>query len=95
MVELDPVLRGSKKRKPLKKTIRIKMARGQKWLCGKCHEHMEEDDFDIHHKDGNPSNDNIRNLVAMHIKCHRKESRKQGKKRSSNPSNIDIHTKWI
>lgn len=95
MVELDPILRGSKKRRSLKKTIRIKIARGQKWLCGKCHERMEKDDFDIHHKDGDHSNDNVRNLVAMHVKCHRKESRKQGKTRNEKPTNININTKWI
>lgn len=41
-------------------------------MCYGCKRQIESDDaFDIHHKDGDPSNNNITNLKVMHVKCHR------------------------
>jgi len=44
--------------------------RGQGWKCKKCGVSIKSGGH-IHHKDGNPNNNRIGNLVAICAKCHR------------------------
>ncbi len=52
-------------------------------MCDGCKRQITSDDaYDIHHKDGDSSNNNITNLKVMHVKCHRgiNNKKKKGKK---------------
>jgi len=72
-----------KKRKPLKKNQKEKIARGQNWICERCQKKIEPLTFDIHHRDGISSNNTVGNLVALCVKCHREVTQKQNK--ANNP----------
>jgi hypothetical protein len=39
-------------------------------LCFFCDEEVTPDELQVHHKDGNHKNDNLRNLVPAHENCH-------------------------
>lgn len=99
MVKLDPILRGNseKKRKPISKAIRIRIARGQRWECGKCGTNISDMMFDVDHKNNNPNDNSISNLWALCLKCHRKKTIKKSKTNSKKKrdENVTIHTRWI
>lgn len=99
LVKLDPILSGEKRkrRKPLNKSTRIRIARGQRWKCGKCGTDISDIMFDIDHKNSNPDDNNISNLWALCLKCHRKKTIKKSKidSKKKRDNNITIHTKWI
>ena len=40
------------------------------WPCDFCKKEVLAVDLDIHHRDGDHSNDNPENLVAAHRSCH-------------------------
>ena len=54
------------------------LKRGQGWICGneKCPHGKDgkpasiKSGGHIHHKDGNPKNNDIRNIIALCRKCH-------------------------
>ena len=72
----------NKTRKRLTRPTKIQVARGQNFMCYGCKRQIENDDaFDIHHNDGDPSNNNITNLKVMHVKCHRGINSKKKKKK--------------
>jgi len=71
-----------KKRKALSKNQKERIARGQDWKCGRCQEKIEPLGFDIHHRDKDSSNNDIANLVAYCVKCHRIVTQKQNKENS-------------
>ena len=52
--------------------------RGQNWECKLCHKSIKHGGH-IHHKDGNPNNNKIGNLIAVCATCHRRIT--PGKKR--------------
>lgn len=54
----------------LTKELKDRVKRGQHWKCKKCGKSIKSGG-QIHHKDGNHSNNDIRNLVALCTKCHR------------------------
>lgn len=57
---------------------KIQVARGQNFMCYGCKSQIENDDaYDVHHKDGNPSNNNIANLTVVHVGCHKKINNKK------------------
>jgi len=64
-------------RKKLRRPQKLRIARGQNWICGRCQEKMDEMGFDIHHKDKDPSNNDIANLEAFCVPCHRKVTQKE------------------
>lgn len=44
----------------------------QKGICPGCHQVIEHDEeIDLHHKDGNHSNNQLANVVFVHPNCHR------------------------
>ncbi|MHB8603534.1 MAG: HNH endonuclease [Nitrosotalea sp.] len=67
------IFSGNKKtRKRLVRPTKIQVARGQNFMCYGCNLQIQsEDAYDVYHKDGNPSNNNIENLKVVHVKCHR------------------------
>lgn len=76
----------NKTRKRLTHPTKIQIARGQNFMCYGCKRQIESDDaFDIHHKDGDPSNNDIANLKVMHVKCHGgiNNKKKKGKKKTN------------
>ena len=77
----DPLDLAKKKRKPLRKVQKERIARGQNWKCGRCQNKIEPLSFDIHHKDGNAGNNDIANLEALCVKCHRVVTQKENKKK--------------
>ena len=74
---------GKKKRKKLSKPQKLKIAKGQDWICDKCKKKFEPFTFDIHHRDGISSNNSIGNLTALCVKCHREETQKQNRKKDT------------
>ena len=60
-----------KGRKKISHKYKIQIAEGQHWKCKKCSRSINENEFDIDHKDGNPRNNDITNLRALCVKCHR------------------------
>ena len=64
-------------RKKLRRPQKLRIARGQNWICGRCQEKMDEMGFDIHHKDKDTSNNDIANLEALCVPCHRKVTQKE------------------
>ena len=71
------------------------LKRGQGWKCGnkRCTHGKDgkrasiKSGGQIHHKDGNPSNSNINNLIALCQKCHAKIK--------SRGNEIDKFDKWL
>ena len=64
-------------------TLHTKIARRQKYRCGRCHLYFQNQDrIELHHMDGNPRNNLYRNLLAVHRFCHQLEAnhgvKKQG-----------------
>jgi len=76
-------LESSNDRKKVSKAQKQKIAKGQDWICDKCKKKFEPFDFDIHHRDGDPSNNSIGNLAAWHVKCHRVETQKTNKEKDT------------
>jgi len=51
----------------------------QKGRCAECGLHFHPDDIvEIHHQDGNPKNNRLDNLVAIHLHCHDQIHRGKG-----------------
>ena len=50
--------------------------RGQGWKCKRCGKSIKSGGH-IHHKDGNPKNNRIGNLVALCAKCHQEISKRK------------------
>jgi 5-methylcytosine-specific restriction endonuclease McrA len=62
-------------------TLRYKVAKWQKYRCGKCNLYFHSrDHIEIHHLDGNPQNNKYKNLLAEHRSCHQFEPN-HGKKK--------------
>ena len=62
-------------------TLRYKVAKRQKYRCGKCNLYFHSrDHIEIHHLDGNPQNNKYKNLLAEHRSCHQFEPN-HGKKK--------------
>ena len=76
-----------KKRKQFSKTQKERIARGQKWKCGRCQQKIEPLSYDIHHRDGDALNDSFSNLVALCVKCHREVTQKQNKYKAKKKKN--------
>ena len=86
----DPFGLGNKnKRKKLSKSQKERIARGQEWKCERCKKKIEKLSFDIHHRDGNSSNNSIGNLVALCVKCHRLVTQKQNKEKDKKKKQND------
>lgn len=81
-------------RKKLSRSVKQQVAKKQDWKCFSCKKSMNTYDFDVHHKDGNPANNNITNLRALHTSCHRRIERSKVKKknRSAPKSDLDYLT---
>ena len=76
----DPLGFGKKdKRKKLSKSQKERLAKGQDWKCGRCQNEIEPLSYDIHHRNGDSSDNSIGNLVAFCVKCHRLVTKKQNK----------------
>ena len=58
------------------------MKRGQKWICGAkgCSKNIKTYSH-IHHRDENPKNNEIGNLIALCTGCHQKVNHGKGKKK--------------
>ena len=73
----------------LTKEVSDRIKRGQNWRCGnrKCDHGKEgkpasiKSGGDIHHKDGDPTNNKVTNLIALCRKCHQ-EVRIKGPEKS-------------
>ena len=62
-------------------TLHYKVAKRQKYKCGKCKLYFtSKDRIEIHHLDGNPQNNRYNNLLAEHRFCHQIEPN-HGKKK--------------
>ena len=73
----------NKTRKRLTRPTKIQVARSQNFMCDGCKRQITDDDeYDIHHKDGDSTNYNSTNLKVVHVKCHRivNNEKKKGKK---------------
>ena len=65
----------------LTKEYKDQIKRGQKWICGRrgCNKSIKTYG-QVHHKDGDHSNNNIKNLVALCKSCHAEYTKKQAGK---------------
>ena len=80
MCELSNFSGNNKTRKRITRPTKIQVARGQNFMCYGCKRQIESDDeFDIHYKDGDPSNYNITNLNVIHVKCRKGINNKKKK----------------
>lgn len=68
-------------------TLHYKIAKRQKYQCGRCKLYFQSKDrIEIHHMDGNPNNHRYNNLLAVHRFCHQLEPN-HGKKKQGVVSN--------
>lgn len=67
------IFSGNKKtRKRLIHPTKIQVARSQNFMCYGCKLQIQSNDvFDVYHKDGDLSNNDIANLTVVHVKCRR------------------------
>jgi len=72
-----------KKRKKLSKVQKERIAKGQDWKCGRCQVKIEPLSYDIHHKDTNSRNNDIANLTALCVKCHREVTQKENREKDT------------
>ena len=70
-------------RKKLRKPQKERIARGQKWICGRCQEKIDSMGFDIHHKNRDSSDNDISNLEALCVPCHRKVTQKENREKDT------------
>ena len=62
-------------------TLHFKVARRQKYRCGRCKLYFKsKDHIELHHIDGNPKNHKYKNLLLEHRSCHQLEPN-HGKKK--------------
>lgn len=62
-------------------TLSYKVAKRQNYICGNCNLFFHsKDHIEIHHIDGNPNNNQYKNLLALHRFCHQQEPN-HGKKK--------------
>ena len=55
-------------------TLHYKVAKRQKYRCGRCHLYFQSKDrIELHHIDGNPHNNKYNNLLSLHRFCHQLE----------------------
>lgn len=64
-------------RKKLRRPQKLRIARGQLMICGRCQDKMDEMGFDVHHKNHDPLDNDIANLEALCVPCHRKVTQKE------------------
>ena len=76
-------------RKNLSKKQKERIAKGQDWKCGRCQKQIEPFGFDIHHKDRDPSNNDVANLTALCTLCHRKVTQKENRKKDTKKNALD------
>jgi len=70
----------NKTRKRIYRPTKIQVARSQNFMCDGCKGQITSDDeYHIHHKDGDSANYNITNLKVMHVNCHRVVNNKNKK----------------
>ena len=76
------------KRQDLKyETLHYKVVKRQNYRCGKCKLYFNSKDrIELHHIDGNPQNNQFKNLLAEHRFCHQLEPN-HGKKKQGVVSN--------
>jgi len=70
-------------RKKLSRARKIRIARGQAWICERCHEEMDEMGFDIHHINQDPLDNDVTNLEALCVPCHRKITQKENREKDT------------
>ena len=70
-------------RKKLSKAQKERIARGQDWKCGRCQGKIEPLSYDIHHKDEDATNNDIANLTAWCVLCHRKVTQKENREKDT------------
>lgn len=89
MSSLDDPLGFDKKnkRKKISKAQKLKIAKGQDWICDKCKKKFEPFTFDVHHRNGDSSNNTIGNLAALCVKCHRGVTQKQNREKDTIKNN--------
>ena len=84
---------------PLSKKDKDLVKKGQDWKCGNryCNNGKPrsiKSGGQIHHKDGNHDNNDIRNLVALCMKCHQAENKKQAQlKKQGKPFTFPVSFK--
>lgn len=69
-----------KKRIPINNSVKWNILLNQGGLCAICKLNLIENKIfppDYHHKDGNPANNDVKNIEAICPNCHRKETQKQ------------------
>lgn len=59
-------------RKPFSRWITDLCFESQQGLCSRCSVSLESEPFQIHHKDGDHSNNELSNCELLCIKCHHK-----------------------
>ena len=80
MCDLSIFSGNNKTRKRLTRPTKIQVARSQNFMCDGCKRQIiDDEEYYIHHKDGDSSNYNITNLKVAHVKCHRVINNKKKK----------------
>ena len=68
-------------------TLHYKIAKRQNYQCGKCNLYFtSKDRIELHHIDGNPQNNQYKNLLAEHRSCHQLELNHGKKKQGGVPN---------
>ena len=86
------------KRKPVRTSDRKHLLEFQKGKCWKCKKSFKQMGVRaiLHHKNKNPKDNRIVNMVLVcpncHDKIHQKDKGKGGKKKPKNPYKIDFKT---
>ena len=69
------------KRKDFNQTAILKFLAVNKPVCKKCGKDAHQTELDLHHKDGDPLNDDWTNIVIYCKKCHTMVEGRDKKKR--------------
>lgn len=68
-------MQAGKRRLRIPRSIRTKVLLRCEGKCEKCGEKLGDLVPDVHHKDGNPKNNDLSNLIVLCPNCHRKEEK--------------------
>jgi 5-methylcytosine-specific restriction endonuclease McrA len=77
-----------KKRVPVKQSTKIKVITRSNSRCAKCGKSLANVTPQIHHKNGDPSDNRLSNLIALCPNCH-SVARVHSKKQRKNDSDSD------
>ena len=77
------IFQPKRKRKSISSGTKLHLLRAQDNKCGECDKKFRATDRPhLHHRNGNPSDRNITNLIYLCSECHKRHTKRQVKNRA-------------